>query len=62
MSSLRQSRWELAFAYASSTASGIAAPERFADEYEAMSEDLDNVIFYPDRPNPTPEEFVYFYA
>lgn len=62
MSTIRQNRWEIAFAFASSNASGIDDPERFADEYETMSEDLDNVIFYPDRPSPTPEDFAYFYA
>lgn len=62
MSSLHESRWELAFTYASAPASEIDNPERFADEYEAMSEDLDNVIYDPDRPLPTPEDFAYFYA
>lgn len=62
MSTRSQTRWELAFAYAESLTSGIDNPSQFADEYLAMAEDTDNVIFYPDRPCPSPEDFAYFYA
>ena len=55
MSSLRQSQWELAFAFAADV--GVDNPEEFANDYEAMIEDLHNVVFYPDRPYPTPQDF-----
>lgn len=62
MSTRSQKRWELAFAYAANPGSEIDNPSQFADEYVAMAEDDDNIIFFPDRPCPSPEDFAYFYA
>lgn len=62
MGTLRQSRWELAFAFATSHSHSIDSPERFADEYDAVSDDLDCVAGSPERPNPTPEDFAHFYV
>ena len=50
-------QWLEAHAYA--VVSGIDEPEAFADDYASMIDEARHETRYPDRPLPTPAEFVW---
>lgn len=52
----RRHAWTRAHDFAAEN-SLCVTPEQFADEYEALIEDLSNELRYPDLPDPTPAEF-----
>lgn len=55
-SEYRRHAWDRAHDFAAQHPLRVA-PEQFADEYEALIEDLSWEIRYPDLPDPTPAEF-----